>query len=45
MRQNSFSEFILFADDLKIFPVIKSVEDFEILESHMASVQKWCIKN
>jgi hypothetical protein len=45
MCQNLFSEFILFADDLKIFYVLKSVVDFEILQSRIDSIQKWRIEN
>jgi hypothetical protein len=33
-----FSEFLLFADDLKIFRVIKSAEDCELLQSDIDSV-------
>jgi hypothetical protein len=40
-----FSEFLLFADDLKIFRVIESAEDCKLLQSDIDSVQKWCIEN
>jgi hypothetical protein len=40
-----FSEFLLFADDLKIFPAIKSAEDCKLLQSEIDSVRKWCILN
>jgi hypothetical protein len=41
----NFSEFLLFADDLKIFCVIKSAEDCKLLQSDINSVQKWCSNN
>jgi hypothetical protein len=40
-----FSEFLLFADGLKIFRVIKSAKNFNLLHSDIDSVQKWCIEN
>jgi hypothetical protein len=39
------SEFLLFADDLEIFHVIKSADDFELLQSDIDSVEKWCIES
>jgi hypothetical protein len=41
----NFSEFLLFADDLKIFHVIKCVEDCKLLQSDVGCVEKWCIEN
>jgi hypothetical protein len=40
-----FSEFLLFADDLKIFRTVKSVKECKLLQSDIDSVQKWCIEN
>jgi hypothetical protein len=45
MPQNLFSKFLLFADDLKIFCAIKSVKDFELLQTDIDCMQKWCIEN
>jgi hypothetical protein len=39
------SEFLLFADDLKIFRNIKSAEDCKLLQSDVESVQMWCSVN
>jgi hypothetical protein len=39
------SEFLLFADDLKIFRVIKSAKDCKLLQSDIDCVQKWCYEN
>jgi hypothetical protein len=36
---------LLFAEDLKIFRVIKSAEDCKLLKTDIDSVQKWCIEN
>jgi hypothetical protein len=36
-----FSEFLLFADDLNIFRVMKSAKDCNLLQSDIDSVQKW----
>jgi hypothetical protein len=38
------SKFLLFADDLKIYRVLKSVENCKLLRSSIESVQKWCIE-
>jgi hypothetical protein len=42
-----FLEFLLFADDLKIFLVMKPAEDCKVLhvQSDIDSVQKWCNEN
>jgi hypothetical protein len=40
-----FSEFLLFANDLKIFCVVTSAEDCKLLQSDTDSVQKWCTEN
>jgi hypothetical protein len=39
-----FSEFLLFAD-LKILRVIKSAEDFILLQIDIDSIYKWCIED
>jgi hypothetical protein len=46
MSQNSFfSEFLLFADDIKIFCVMRSAEDCKLLQPNIGYVQRWCIEN
>jgi hypothetical protein len=42
-----FYEFLLFADGLKIFHVIRSVGDCtcKLLQSDINFVQKWCTEN
>jgi hypothetical protein len=40
-----YSEVLLFADDLKIFRVIKSAKDCKLLQSDIDCVQKWCYEN
>jgi hypothetical protein len=40
-----FSEFLLLADDLKAFHVIKSAEDCKLLQCDTDSVQKWRTEN
>jgi hypothetical protein len=40
---NSF-QFLLFVDHLKIIHVIKSAEDYRLLQSAIDSVQMWCIE-
>jgi hypothetical protein len=40
-----FSEFLLFADELKIFRVIKSAKDCILLQIDTDSIWKWCIEN
>jgi hypothetical protein len=40
-----FCCFLLFADDFKIFPNIKSAEDCKLLHSDIGSVQNWYIEN
>jgi hypothetical protein len=40
-----FYDFLLFADGLKIFRVIKSAEDCKLLQSDINSVKKWCTEN
>jgi hypothetical protein len=40
-----YSEFWLFADDLKIFRVRKSAKDCKLLQSDIDCVQKWCYEN
>jgi hypothetical protein len=40
-----YSEFLLFADDLKLFRIIKSAEDCKLLQSDVDSAQKWSIEN
>jgi hypothetical protein len=45
MYQYSFSDFLLYADDPKIFRVIKPAEGCKLLQSGFNSVQKWCIEN
>jgi hypothetical protein len=44
MRRNSFSVFLLFSDDLKIFRFIKSTEDCKLLKSEVDCLQKWCVE-
>jgi hypothetical protein len=39
------SKFLLFADDLKIYRNIKSVEDCKALQADICSVQHWCAEN
>jgi retron-type reverse transcriptase len=39
------SKFILFADDLKIYRNVKSVEDCKALQADVYSVQHWCAEN
>jgi hypothetical protein len=41
----NYSKFILFADDLKIYRDIKSVEDCKYLQTDIDSVQQWCGEN
>jgi hypothetical protein len=36
---------LLFADDLKIFRVIKSAKDCKLLQSDIDCLQKWCYEN
>lgn len=35
----------LFADDLKLYHVVKSLSDVEVLQSSIDRVQKWCVDN
>jgi hypothetical protein len=39
------SKFFLFADDIKIFRVIKSLDDFTHLQLHIDSIEHWCTAN
>jgi hypothetical protein len=39
------SKFLLFADDLKIYRDIKSVEDWKAMQADIGSVQQWCGEN
>jgi hypothetical protein len=41
----SYSKFILFADDLKIYRNINYVHDYKLLQSDINSVQNWCFEN
>jgi hypothetical protein len=41
----NYSRYLLFADDIKIFCVIKSPNDWKLLQSDIDSVQGWCIAN
>jgi hypothetical protein len=43
--ENHFSKFLLFANNLKIFNIIKSLEVFEILQSDIDYAQNWCFEN
>jgi hypothetical protein len=40
-----FYKFLLFADDVKIFRVIKSAEGCKLIRPDIDSVKKWCIEN
>jgi hypothetical protein len=40
-----YSQYLLFADDIKIFQPIKSPYDCSLLESDIDSVQSWCTAN
>jgi hypothetical protein len=39
------SRFLLFADELKIYRNVKSVEDCKSLQADIDSVQQWCGEN
>jgi hypothetical protein len=41
----NYSRCLLFADDIKIFHVIKSPNDCNRLQSDIDSIQGWCIAN
>jgi hypothetical protein len=41
----NYSTFLLFADDLKIYRNIKSVEDCKALQVDIDAVQQWCGEN
>jgi hypothetical protein len=41
----NYSIYLLFADDIKIFRVIKSLNDYNRLQSDIDSVQGWCTAN
>jgi hypothetical protein len=40
----SYSKYLLFADDLKIYCNINNVHDCKLLQSDINSVQKWCFQ-
>jgi hypothetical protein len=41
----NYSRYLLFADDIKIFRVIKSSNDCSRLQTDIDSVQGWCTAN
>jgi hypothetical protein len=45
MCQTCFANFLLFADDLKIFCAIKSAKDCKLLQSDVDFMQKCRIEN
>jgi Reverse transcriptase (RNA-dependent DNA polymerase) len=40
-----FSKMLLFADDLKIFRIVKSLDDAALLQSDLNALVKWCDRN
>jgi hypothetical protein len=40
-----YSNFLLFAGDIKIFRAINSVDDCILLQSDISSIQGWCSAN
>jgi hypothetical protein len=40
-----WSNFLSFADDLKLYHAIKSAEDCKYLQADIHSVKKWCLEN
>jgi hypothetical protein len=40
-----YSNFLLFADYIKLYHVIRSAEDCKCLQADMHSVKKWCLEN
>jgi hypothetical protein len=40
-----YSKFLLFADDIKLYNVIKSVEDCKCLQAEIHFVSNWCLEN
>lgn len=40
-----FSRFLLFADDLKIFKEISSLDDCRLLQSDLDGIMNWCLVN
>jgi hypothetical protein len=41
----SYSKYLLFADDLKIYRNINNVHDCKLLQSDINSMQNWCFEN
>lgn len=41
----SYSNMLLFADDLKIFRTVRSTDDVNLLQSDLNSLSKWCDQN
>ena len=39
------SEKLLFADDVKLFQIIRSIDDCMILQASLIAIRNWCIKN
>jgi len=39
------SEFMLFADDFKIFRSVNSISDSELLQNDLVKVGNWCSRN
>jgi hypothetical protein len=40
-----WSNFVSFADDLKLYHAVKSAEDCKYLQADILSVKKWCLEN
>lgn len=45
MECNKYSKILIYADDLKLYQKIKSVEDCNRLQSDIRSVLKWSLEN
>lgn len=43
--QNLKCNYLLYADDLKIFQTIKTYRDFVLLQSDLNTIHKWCLDN
>lgn len=39
------SKFLLYADDLKLYKCIKTLDDYVLLQNDLSSVNEWCIRN
>lgn len=45
LGNRQFSDYLLFADDLKLFKRIQSVNDAELLQKDLDHLYQWCIEN